>query len=265
MFVGTFVWLSNWLLPEVRDAIELTLGDFAASAAWLLSAIAIAVAGIFAFYVAFPAIVRVVAAPFLALLADRVFADVSGHEAPTPPGSRFMRWGVRPIVDALTLLAVRIVVTVIALPLLCVPVVGAGLFFAAMLPLEGLDLMDLAQGARAVPLRERLRFVRKHLPASTGLGLGAAGVLLIPVVNVFCLPALVVGAVLLDSEVSPDFPWNDGSPDGGSPNGGSPNGGSPDGGSPDGASSSSDDPTTVARALRVADPAGAGDVGATHE
>jgi len=206
VFLGTMFWLVDWLVPLAGSIAQEYLGAVGGVAAVILTAAVVIAAGLVAIYVAFPAVVRVVAAPFLALLSDRVFEDVTGMAAPTPPGNRVVRWVLRPIGEALVFLAIRIVVTVIALPLICIPIVGAPLFFCVLLPLEGMDLLDLAQSARAVPLRERLRFVRSHIPASAGLGLGAAGVLFVPLLNVFFLPALVIGAVLLDREVSPDFP-----------------------------------------------------------
>jgi len=222
VFVGTTYWLVNWLVPMARSIAEDYLGAVGGVAAVILTAAALIAAALVAVYVAFPAIVRVVAAPFLALLSDRVFQDVTGMPAPTPPGSRVVRWVLRPIGEALVFLAIRIVVTVVALPLICIPFVGAPLFFCVLLPLEGMDLLDLAQSARAVPLRERLRFVLTHVPASAGLGLGAAGVLFVPLLNVFFLPALVIGAVLLDREVSPDFPVMPASPDHGDASSGAP-------------------------------------------
>jgi len=206
VFVATTYWLVDWLVPAARAVAQEYLGAAGGIVAVLLTAAAVLAAAVFALYVAFPAIVRVVAAPFLALLSDRVFADVTGMEAPIPPGNRVVRWVLRPIGEALVFLAIRLVVTVVALPLICIPVVGAPLFFCVLLPLEGMDLLDLAQSARAVPLKRRLRFVRSNIAASAGLGLGAAGVLFVPIVNVFCLPALVIGAVLLDREIAADFP-----------------------------------------------------------
>jgi len=204
-FVGVIYWLVNWLAPAMQEVVASRLPDWLASAAWFFTAAGLIGAGLIAMYFAFPAIVRVFAAPFLALLADKTYESVSGHPAPAPPGSKFVRWVVRPIYEAVVLLGIRIVVTVVALPLLCVPVVGTIAFFMIMLPLEGMDLLDLAQSARALPFGERLRFVRRNWIATSGLGLGAAGVLLIPFVNVFLLPSLVVGAVLLDQRMSPDF------------------------------------------------------------
>jgi CysZ protein len=181
------------------------LGETGGAIAGFLAGAAILVAALILLYVAFPALVRIVAAPFLALLADRVYAEVAGCEPPGFEGSRFRRWIVLPIRDAVVVLAIRAVITLVALPLNLVPVAGQAAFFAVLLPLEGMDLLDLGLSARAMPLGERLAFVRRNLAAASGLGLGSAGVLFIPLVNVFLLPALVVGAVLLDEEISPDF------------------------------------------------------------
>ncbi len=206
VFVGTTFWLFDWLVTIARAWSESVLGEAGGVVAVILTFTVVVGAALVAMYVAFPAIVRVIAAPFLALLSDRVYQDVTGMAAPTPPGSRFVRWVLRPIGEALVLLVIRMFVTVVALPLICIPVVGAPLFFCVLLPLEGMDLLDLAQSARALPLGQRLRFVRKQVAASAGLGLGAAGVLFVPILNVFFLPALVIGAVLLDREISADFP-----------------------------------------------------------
>jgi len=204
VYGAAFWWMLDLVSAARGLAAEYT-GAVGGVIATVLTAAVVVAAVLVAFYVAFPSVVRVIAAPFLALLADRVYADVAGGDPPRVPGSRLVRWVLRPIWESLVLLAIRVVVTALALPLVCVPVVGAGLFFAALLPVEGMDLLDWAQGARAVPLKERLRFVRRHLAASAGLGLGSAGLLLVPILNVLFLPALVVGAVLLDQRVSPDF------------------------------------------------------------
>ena len=111
-----------------------------------------------------------------------------------------------PLRDALLFLGIRAVWTVVALPLLFVPLAGPFLFFALLLPLEGLDRMDVAQSSRGVPLGRRLAFAAERFGACTGLGLVAGALVLVPVVNVLLLPGLAVGAVLLDREASPDFP-----------------------------------------------------------
>lgn len=167
-------------------------------ASWLAAAVAV--------FFAFTALVRVVAAPFLALLADRTVALLTGAPAPCGPGGRLVRWIVRPVSEALLVLAIRLTLTVLALPLLFIPVLGAFLFAAVTMGLLGLDLLDIAQSARGVLVKERLRFAFGHAGACFGLGVAAGLLLLVPCVNVFLIAPAVVGAVLLDRSISPDFP-----------------------------------------------------------
>lgn len=212
MFVGCFWWFWSVGVDWAKGLAAGWMGETGGLVAGILAGLAILAAALLLFYVAFPSLVRIVAAPFLALLADRVYEDVAGRAPPAYPGTRFRRWIVMPIRDAIMVVGIRLVVTCIALPLNFIPVLGQAAFFAVLLPLEGLDLLDLGLSARAVPLKERLVFTRRNLAAASGLGMGSAAVLFIPVVNVFFLPSLVVGAVLLDAEISPDFAPGDTAP-----------------------------------------------------
>lgn len=159
-----------------------------------------------AMFFAFSFVVRLIAAPFLALLAERTVPTVAGAPAPASPGPPLVRWVMRPIGEAIIVLAIRLAVTIVALPLLLVPVVGALLFTVISMALLGLDLVDIAQSARGVVLGPRLRFARAHAWACLGLGVGAGLLMLVPCVNVLLLPAAVVAAVLLDERLAPDFP-----------------------------------------------------------
>ena len=161
--------------------------------------------GVAMFFV-FSFVVRLVAAPFLALLAERTVPTVAGAPAPASPGNPFVRWILRPIGEAIVLLALRLAVTLLALPLLLVPVAGAILFTVVSMALLGLDLVDIAQSSRGVVLGPRMRFAWTNAWACLGLGVGAGLLMLIPCVNVLLLPAAVVAAVLLDSRLAPDFP-----------------------------------------------------------
>ncbi len=205
----SFAWLVWWFVTSGYDLAvgwsQSWAGETGALVAGFMTAGIVVAAGLLVFYVAFPALVRIVAAPFLALLAERVYVRVTGHAAPTMAANRLVRWVWLPIRDAVVIVSIRLVITLFALPLNLIPAAGQIAFFTVLLPLEGMDLLDVGMSARAVPLGERLRFVRKNLAAASGLGLGSAGVLFVPIMNVFFLPALIVGAVLLDERISPDF------------------------------------------------------------
>jgi CysZ protein len=161
--------------------------------------------GVAMFFV-FSFVVRLIAAPFLALLAERTVPTVAGAPAPASPGGPFVRWILRPIGEAIVLLALRLAVTLLALPVLLVPVAGPIIFSIVSMALLGLDLVDIAQSARGIVLGPRMRFAWKNAGACLGLGVGAGLLMLVPCVNVLLLPAAVVAAVLLDSRLAPDFP-----------------------------------------------------------
>ncbi len=207
VFVGPMYAAGGGLAETIQElAAEWGFGE--AATAWTTGGVVFlfaAVCLIAASFVLGP-VVRIVAAPFLALLSDRWVRELAGREVPAGPGGPFVRFVVVPVRDAFVFLAIRIVLTVCLAVLLCVPVVGAFLFAAALAPVEGMDRMDVALSARAVPLGERLRFAWRNLGACAGLGTVVTLLLAVPFVNLMLLPGLAVGAVLLDRELSPDFP-----------------------------------------------------------
>lgn len=205
LFAAPFVALHAALEETIRTFVDEHLGATgSAVAAWGFTFV-LAAAGLVLMYLVFAPLARVVAAPFLSVLSDRTVAGLLGRDTPVQPGGPFLRYVVRPVGDAVLFLLVRVAVMLVASPLLFLGP-ASFLFFVVMVPLEGLDRMDVAQSARAVPVGRRLSFVREHFGACTGLGAVAAVLLLVPVANVMLLPGLAVGAVLLDREVSPDFP-----------------------------------------------------------
>jgi uncharacterized protein involved in cysteine biosynthesis len=204
---GGLLLYDRFGVERLREWIQESAGGGGASE-WLTTAatvvawLVVAVVVVFAFSM----LVRLIAAPFLALLADGTVAKLSGRPTPAPPGGPLVRWVLRPIVEALKLLAIKLAVTLVALPLLLIPVAGHALFWIVAAALFGLDLLDVALSARGLLLRERLRFARARSGACFGLGVASSLLLLVPCVNVFLLPGCVVGAVLLDQRLSPDFP-----------------------------------------------------------
>jgi uncharacterized protein involved in cysteine biosynthesis len=204
LLVGIACFGHGVLIDEVRAWV----GDGTGGSAVALTAASLAfwIVYLFVSYFAFAFFVRLVAAPLLALLADRTVAGLIGRPSPAGPGGPLSRWVVRPLFEALVVFLLRCVVTIAALPLLLVPVAGAVLFSVAMMTTLGLDLLDIAQSARGVLLGARLSFIGRNLGACAGLGVGAGVLLLVPCAGALFLPALVVAAVLLDSRIAPDFP-----------------------------------------------------------
>jgi len=206
LFVLPLWWTHDALTERMRSLVGESWGEGWGTAVSTTLTVVFVVVAVLLLYLVFAPVARVVAAPFLAVLSDRTVRGIAGAEPPPFAGSRFRRWVLVPVRDALVFLVIRLFVTVLFLPLLCVPVVGPLLLFLVLAPLEGLDRIDVAQSSRAVPVNERIAFIGRNFGACFGLGVVAAGLLLVPVANVLLLPGIVVGAVLLDAEVSPDFP-----------------------------------------------------------
>lgn len=209
--IATALLLAGLIVAMNESAVEpLTAWarDVVGGAAWTqwVSAVLVWSLVAVALYLVFSSLVRVVAAPFLALLADRTVAQVSGMPSPAAPGGPLVRWVLRPFAEALVVLALRLAITVVALPLLLIPVAGGVAFAVVSMWMVGLDFLDVALSGRGVLLKARLRFVLAHPAACLGLGTGGGLLLFVPCVNMICLPAIVVGAVLLDARLSPDFP-----------------------------------------------------------
>jgi CysZ protein len=202
MGTGFADWIGGWAAGWGGEAG----GMIATIVAWL----AVFAAFVAAFVYVLPPFARLVSAPFMALFADRVVQDVSGAPPVTIPGSRVIRFVGRPIFEALVLLLLRVGVMLLASPLLLIPIAGQILFALLIFPIEAADLLDWAQSARGVPLSRRLPFLKANFSVCMGLGAGSTLFLFIPIVNLFVLPSLVVGAVLLDQDRSPDFPGNAG-------------------------------------------------------
>lgn len=206
VFASLYLFSHSSATTWARDTARELLGEGWAGAASWTAAVLVAGVMIVVLYLVFAPIARVVAAPFLAVLSDRTVGRIAGAAPQVPTRAPFVRFVVVPVRDALVFLALRIVAMAVLSPVLCFPGVGALVFFLALVPLEGLDRMDVAQSSRGVPLGRRVSFAWRRFGACCGLGIVAAALLLVPVANVLLLPGLVVGAALLDAEVSEDFP-----------------------------------------------------------
>ena len=176
LFAGPLWWFGSAFGDALRTRVPTWLGE--SGAAWTTGAAVTVLAGILAilaYFVVGP-FIRIVAAPFLAILSDRVVRE---RGLPVDPAvaalGPFERYLVVPVRDAIVFLGIRICITAVAAPLLCVPVAGQVLFLAVLVPLEGADRMDVALSSRGVPLPERIRQWRQapaRLPAGPHLRAG---------------------------------------------------------------------------------------------
>ena len=138
-------------------------------------------------------IARLISAPFLALLSERVLM-VQGAIDPKP--FRLFQW-LRTqfklirisLQRSLLLGAVSLVLVLISL------VPGLGLLTSvALLVVLAFDVADFALEALELDLQDRVKFYRANFSVFLGLGLMLGLVFLVPGLNFFLLPASVVGA-----------------------------------------------------------------------
>lgn len=142
-----------------------------------------------------------IAAPFLDILAQRVEVLVTGRELQehTTFADAVRNIGVSIIEELRKLgffLAVQLILVLLGLIPVLTPftVLAATLFTMLFLPLE---YGSFAMDHRQLRFRQRRILIWQHRWLMFGFGAAAFLTLLIPLVNFFCLPILVVGGTLL--------------------------------------------------------------------
>lgn len=152
-------------------------------------------------YLIYLPLTRILLAPFsealsrrAALLHTRLHTGVAA--LPRSHGWwRSMTEGARLVSFQLLLLGVSFGIGVLLPPL--APAIGV---LAAILTCT-IDFYDIPLSIRGMPLRSKLRLIVSHPSLSLGFGVGAWVSLFIPIVNIVLLPAGVIGATVLISEL----------------------------------------------------------------
>ena len=202
-FFGTLYGLTTgWIYPATPDfflawawVVPLRLFAWTIGVLLLLAALLI-------LYGAFMALGLVIAAPFLALLSQRVEALVSGKA-----GQETMSWTAalanvfETVTDEFRKVAyfagVQLVLWGLGLllPFLApLSVTVAMLFTLLFMPLE---YAGFAMDSRRLRFVQRRALVWRHLALMLGFGASASLSLLLPLLNFVCMPALVVGGTLM--------------------------------------------------------------------
>lgn len=140
---------------------------------------------------------RVLLAPFSEALSRKAHAINSG-------GGKYqssLGWA-RAMLEGLKLVALQAMIVLVALALsLIFPPVGAPIGIAVAVLMCGLDFCDVPLSACGMPLRKKLGVIWRHKSLALGFGLAAYLMLLIPVINLLCLPVGVIGATLLTDQI----------------------------------------------------------------
>lgn len=163
----------------------------------LAAAVLFALACFFTFVLA----VSILAAPFADILSEKTEAVLTGRKADEAFSvGRFVRDILRGIAHAVKLLLLQIVVLVVGL----IPVVGLPVAVAGTAVLLTLEFMDHPMSRRRMAFREKRRVTFGAPWHSLGFGLGAMLWLILPGINLVCVPAAVCGATALFLDIEKD-------------------------------------------------------------
>ena len=202
-FFGTLYSLTTgWIYPAAPDfwlawAWVVPMRVFA----WSIG-IVLLLAALLILYGAFLALGLVIAAPFLALLSQRVEVLVTGKQAPDAVSWKAVFATVfESVVDEFRKVAffagVQLALWVLGLLLSFlapIAVAVAMLFTLVFLPLE---YAGFAMDSRRLRFAQRRALVWRHRWLMLGFGASASLSLLLPLLNFVCMPALVVGGTLM--------------------------------------------------------------------
>ena len=202
-FFGTLYSLTTgWMYPAAPDfwlawAWVVPLRVFA----WSIGVVLL-LAALLILYGAFLALGLVIAAPFLALLSQRVEGLVMGKQGPEATSWKAALATVfESMMDEFRKIAffagVQFLLWVLGLvfPFLApITVTVAMLFTLVFLPLE---YAGFAMDSRHLRFAQRRALVWRHRWLMLGFGASASLSLLLPLLNFVCMPALVVGGTLM--------------------------------------------------------------------
>ncbi len=166
----------------------------------LLAQAAVLLFVLFAGFLLYLPLARVLLAPFSEALSRRAHAII--HDSALGPSNL---GAVRAMWEGAKLVALQIVVAVLALIVsLFIPVIGPVIGLVLGSIFCSMDYVDVPLSARGLPLRRKLSIWWRH--KSLALGFGSVGylLLLVPGINLFSLPAGIIGATLLTGRIERD-------------------------------------------------------------
>jgi len=184
-----------WLVGQmVSDALGEGLRVFAQALIFTLA--------LLAGYFLYLPVARVLLAPFSEALSRKAHAINTGAAIRQSD----LGWA-RAMWEGLKLVMLQLVIAIFVLALsLLFPPVGAPIGIAVAVFLCGLDFFDIPLSTRGWRLRKKLGVIWRNKSLALGFGLAAYLTLLIPVINLFSLPAGVIGATLLTDRLLDDLP-----------------------------------------------------------
>jgi uncharacterized protein involved in cysteine biosynthesis len=185
--------LIPWLANTAIIASGITTATFGASVIYYVLISIAAPVGVFALLFMLYLISQLIAAPFYAILAERVLIEKG--LIPDRP-FRFKEWAnVSAHLFAVSLGKVVIFGAAAAVLFIISFIPGLGILSAfGFLLMTAFDVVDISLEALRMGLKERMRFFRAELPAFVGLACTLGLVFLIPGLNFLLFPASIAGA-----------------------------------------------------------------------
>lgn len=188
--LGSFVY---W----IRALFDKWFGDLDRWYEWLAAVgigLGLMVAFALIFFFTFVVLVALLAAPFLDILSAKTEAKLTGTAADESfTFKRFVVDVLRGLSHAVKIVFLQILVLIVAL----IPFVGPPVAIVGTAFLLTLEYMDPAMARHRLRFRDKRRVVLGSPMTCMGFGLGAMLWLIVPGVNLVCIPAAVCGATAL--------------------------------------------------------------------
>ena len=181
---------TQWCLHAIVGEVDRWYDYLAAGTVGLVAAVLFGLLFFFTFVLA----ANVLAAPFADFLSERTEAVVTGRSIDQPfTVGRFIKDVWVGLVHAAKLLLCQCLVLLLGL----VPVVGPVVAIVGTALLLALEYMDYAMTRRRMSFRQKRDMTFRSAAKSAGFGVGALMWMVVPVLNLACVPAAVCGATVL--------------------------------------------------------------------
>ena len=197
------VWLANsFRIPEAHWDFWWGTGEALASLVnagtpyikWLIVVPLIAVVC----YSSFTFVGMLIAAPFNDILSEKIESYITGRDT---GGSAPLRLTIKAtlisLLSTMRMLARQMLCALLCLPLLLIPVVGAGVMFVAMSYYAGLGFFDIGMARNFLRHGQKMAAAKEIRWQIVGLGMVMQGMFLIPLAGLLLLPLGVAGGTLL--------------------------------------------------------------------
>ncbi len=211
MLISIFVWLISLIkIPELS-------WEFWGSFGTWLSDIINAMAGILKWtltmplvfvlcYFTFTIVGMVVAAPFNDILSEKLEDQIcieveQGDEEPDRPLRLDMKAAVISIISSFKFVVRQIFYSVLTLPFLLIPFVGATMLFLVTAYFTGIGFLDVGMARNYLPYECKLPAISQNKWTIIGFGAGMEILFMIPLAGLLMLPLGVAGGTSLYCDI----------------------------------------------------------------